>query len=118
MFTRNRPVNEVEISQMMKDLTGILSEDTILAMHPSVTDIEQEKENRIKYINLEKDLQQVISQTMSRQTFISRWQEKEDTEAYKELEQIALERQLLEDSYDAIDTDYAEEDKEEVVEGE
>ena len=55
---------------------------------------------------------------MSRQTFISRWQEKEDTEAYKELEQIALERQLLEDSYDAIDTDYTEEDKEEVVEGE
>ena len=118
IFTRNRPVNEVEVAGIMRDLTGILSEDTILAMHPGVTDINQEKENRIKYINLEKDLQQVVSQTMSRQTFIEKWQEKEDTEAYKELEQIALERQLLEDSYDAIDTDYAEKDTEEVVVGE
>ena len=46
VFTRNRPVNEVEIAQMMRDLTGILSEDTLLAMHPMVTDVEAEKERK------------------------------------------------------------------------
>ena len=46
VFTRNRPVNEVEISQMMRDLTGILSEDTLLSMHPMVTDVEDEKERK------------------------------------------------------------------------
>ena len=46
IFTRNRPINEVEVSQMMRDLTGILSEDTLLAMHPAVTDVEAEKERK------------------------------------------------------------------------
>ena len=46
VFTRNRPINEVEISQMMRDLTGILSEDTLLSMHPMVTDVEDEKERK------------------------------------------------------------------------
>ena len=46
IFTRNRPINEVEVSQMMRDLTGILSEDTLLSMHPMVTDVEDEKERK------------------------------------------------------------------------
>lgn len=108
VFTRNRPVNEVEIAQMMKDLTGILSDDTLLAMHPAVTSVDDEKEKR-KVI--EKDLQQVIAQSMSRSEFIQRHQDKDETEAMKELEQIALERQLLEDSYAGIEDI-------EVVEGE
>ncbi|MGL5569622.1 MAG: phage portal protein [Cetobacterium sp.] len=44
VFTRNRPINEVEISQMMKDLSGILSQDTLLALHPAVTDVQAEKD--------------------------------------------------------------------------
>lgn len=99
VFTRNRPVNEVEISQMMRDLTGILSEDTLLAMHPAVTDVEEERLRIKEQGRIDKDLQEVISQTMSRQEFIQKWHEKEDKQALEELEKIAQERQLLEDSY-------------------
>ena len=44
VFTRNRPVNELEIAQMMQTLTGILSKETIIAMHPAVQDPQQELE--------------------------------------------------------------------------
>jgi hypothetical protein len=44
------------------------------------------------------DLQQVNAQTMSRKTFIKKWQRLTDKEADRELEQIAREQQLLENS--------------------
>ncbi len=42
VFTRNRPVNELEIAQMMQTLTGILSEETIIGMHPAIADPQSE----------------------------------------------------------------------------
>ena len=48
IFTRNTPANELEISQMMQNLTGILSEETVIGLHPKVTDTQaeiQRKEN-------------------------------------------------------------------------
>ena len=42
VFTRNRPVNELEIAQMMQTLTGILSEETIIGMFPSISDPQAE----------------------------------------------------------------------------
>lgn len=48
VFTRNTPNNELELSQIMQNLTGILSEETIIGMSPRVSDIQAEikkKEN-------------------------------------------------------------------------
>lgn len=45
------------------------------------------------------DLQQVNAQAMSRKTFIKKWQGVTDDVADAELKQIALERELLEESY-------------------
>ena len=48
IFTRNTPANELEISQMMQNLTGILSEETVIGLHPKVNDVQAEitrKEN-------------------------------------------------------------------------
>ena len=42
VFTRNRPVNELEIAQMMQTLTGILSEETIIGMFPAISDPQAE----------------------------------------------------------------------------
>ena len=42
VFTRNRPVNELEIAQMMQTLTGILSEETIIGMFPTISDPQAE----------------------------------------------------------------------------
>lgn len=48
------------------------------------------------------DLAEVESKTMSRKSYMKKWRELTDDEVQEELEQIALERQLLEDS--AFDT--------------
>lgn len=42
VFTRNKPVNELETAQMMQTLTGILSEQTIIGMFPSISDPQAE----------------------------------------------------------------------------
>ena len=42
VFTRNRPVNELEIAQMMQTLTGILSKETVIGMFPSISDPQAE----------------------------------------------------------------------------
>lgn len=42
VFTRNRPVNELEIAQMMQTLTGILSKETVIGMLPSISDPQAE----------------------------------------------------------------------------
>ena len=110
VFTRNRPVNEVEITQMMKDLNGLISDDTLLSMHPAVTDVALEKESIIKSTNIEKDLNKVVSQAMSRQSFIEKWQGVEKVEADRELKQIQIEKQMLEDSYNNFDVSIEDEE--------
>ena len=44
------------------------------------------------------DLAEVTAQTMSRMSYMKKWRDLTDDEAMAELEQIALERQILEDS--------------------
>lgn len=51
VFTRNTPNNELEISQIMQNLTGILSEETIIGMSPRVSDIQAEIERKEKEAN-------------------------------------------------------------------
>ena len=46
IFTRNTPSNELEISQMMQNLTGILSEETVIGLHPKVNDVQAEIERK------------------------------------------------------------------------
>jgi hypothetical protein len=48
------------------------------------------------------DLADVHGQTMSRKAYMQKWLSMTDTEADEELKQIALERQLLEDTYSAM----------------
>ena len=48
VFTRNTPNNELELSQIMQNLTGILSEETIIGMSPRVSDIQAEIERKEK----------------------------------------------------------------------
>lgn len=45
------------------------------------------------------DLSEVSAQTMSRKSYMKKWRNLTDDEADEELKQIALERELLEDSY-------------------
>ena len=45
------------------------------------------------------DLAEVNAQTMSRMAYMKKWRNLTDTEAMDELRQIALERELLEDSF-------------------
>lgn len=47
------------------------------------------------------DLAEVTAQTMSRKSYMKKWRNLTDDEADEELRQIALERELLEDSYAA-----------------
>ena len=51
IFTRNTPNNELELSQIMQNLTGILSEETIIGMSPRVSDIQAEIERKEKEAN-------------------------------------------------------------------
>ena len=46
IFTRNTPANELEISQMMQNLTGILSEETVIGLYPKVNDVQAEIERK------------------------------------------------------------------------
>ena len=52
------------------------------------------------------DLQKVNTQTMSRKTFIKKWQTTTDEVAEEELKQIQLEKQMLEDSYSQFETNF------------
>ena len=51
VFTRNTPNNELELSQIMQNLTGILSEETIIGMSPRVSDIQAEIERKEREAN-------------------------------------------------------------------
>ena len=56
------------------------------------------------------DLQKVNAQTMSRKTFIKKWDNVTDDIAEEELKQIQLEKQMLEDSYSQFETDFEDEE--------
>lgn len=51
IFTRNTPNNELELSQIMQNLTGILSEETIIGMSPRISDIQAEIQRKEKEAN-------------------------------------------------------------------
>lgn len=55
------------------------------------------------------DLAEVQSQTMSRKSYMKKWRNLTDEEATNELKQIALERELLEDSFQALMSQSADE---------
>lgn len=61
------------------------------------------------------DIQQVNAQAMSRKTFIKKWNNSNDDIADEELQQISIERQILEESFnleeetEAIDTEESDE---------
>ena len=42
LFTRNIPENILDISQVVMNLKGILSDETIIGHHPCVSDVEDE----------------------------------------------------------------------------
>lgn len=48
------------------------------------------------------DLSEVVAQTMSRKAYMKKWRNLDDDEADEELRQIALEREILEDSYGSM----------------
>ena len=56
------------------------------------------------------DLQKVNAQTMSRKTFIKKWENATNDIADEELKQIQLEKQMLEDSYNNFDADLEDEE--------
>nr|DAH42928.1 MAG TPA: PORTAL PROTEIN [Caudoviricetes sp.] len=57
------------------------------------------------------DLAEVTAQTMSRKSYMKKWRNLTDDEVEEELRQIALERQILEDSYTGdTGVDFGEED--------
>ena len=49
------------------------------------------------------DLNQVNSETMSRLSFFKKWRNNSDEEAMEELKQIALEKRILEESFNTFD---------------
>ena len=73
---------------------------------------------RVIEINEEKnmDLSEVESKTMSRKAYMKKWRGLTDDEVQEELEQIALERQMLEESSFVVSGDtepYPTEEQEE-----
>ena len=46
VFTRNKPVNDVEEADMMQKLTGILSEETVISISSKVDDVQAELERK------------------------------------------------------------------------
>lgn len=69
------------------------------------------------------DLAEVNAQTMSKKAYMKKWRNLTDDEANEELKQIALERQILEDSFteppmDMSDMGGGEEPPEDIFEGE
>lgn len=58
------------------------------------------------------DLQEVSNQTMSKKAYMKKWRGLTDEEADEELKQIALERQLLEDSFSSGNLESGNEEEE------
>lgn len=61
----------------------------------------------------EMDLSEVAQQTMSRKSYMKKWRQLTDDDCDQELEQIALEKEMLEGSYGMLENNNQEEDIEE-----
>lgn len=68
----------------------------VINNYPIPEDTEEEKLS---------DLNQVAQEVMSRASFYKKWINNDNDEAMEELKQIALEKRILEESFDVIDTD-------------
>ena len=79
----------------------------VINNYPIPEDVEDEKLS---------DLNQVAQEVMSRATFYKKWINNDNDEAMNELKQIALEKRMLEESYDIVDEELDEEDDEDLNE--
>ena len=52
-FTRNLPVNLLETAQLINNLSGTLSEETLIAQVPFITDVQQELERKKNEVSIE-----------------------------------------------------------------
>lgn len=68
----------------------------VINNYPIPEDVEEEKLS---------DLNQVAQEVMSKASFYKKWINNDNDEAMEELKQIALEKRMLEESFDVIDTD-------------
>lgn len=80
------------IKKYTDDILTPVSRTVDIGQNFPLPEDEQEEKNM--------DLSEVQAQTMSRKSYMKKWRELTDDEAQQELEQIAMERQMLEDSYD------------------
>lgn len=64
------------------------------------------------------DLAEVNAQTMSKKAYMKKWRNLTDDEAEEELRQIAIERQILEDSYSDMETTWTDNTDTNTSEGE
>ena len=62
------------------------------------------------------DLAEVTAQTMSKKAYMKKWRNLDDEEVEEELRQIALERQILEDSFVELTTEDNSSEAEEIIE--
>lgn len=62
------------------------------------------------------DLAEVTAQTMSKKAYMKKWRNLDDEEVEEELRQIALERQILEDSFVELTTENNSSEAEEIIE--
>lgn len=89
----------LDAAVIYEDITKELIGQPIVPMDFSVDVVQNfplpEDEESEKVI----DMQEVTAQVMSKKTYIKKWHNLTDDEADEELKQIALERQLLEDSF-------------------
>ena len=68
IFTRNIPSNDIDIANMVNTLSGIVSEETLLAQVPFVEDVQDEMEKLKKEKEENKELNPFFSTGLSYQT--------------------------------------------------
>ena len=74
--------------------------------YPIPEDVEEEKMS---------DLNQVNSETMSRLSFFKKWRANNDEEAMEEIKQIALEKRILEESFNSFNDGFNDLDDEDDI---
>lgn len=89
----------IDAAIIYEDITLDIIDQTIAPMNVSIEVVQNlplpEDEETEKNI----DIQEVTAQVMSRKSYMKKWYQLTDAEAEEELKQIALERQMLEESY-------------------
>lgn len=109
VFTLNMPKNQMDMANLVNMLYGKLPLETLISWLEGVDDpafeIEKLKEEGV----ITTDLDQVNSQVMPRKEFIVKHFGVDEATATKWLEQIATEREILEESFMATDTTDIEE---------